>query len=85
MNKIDINNLYTSICHDNNYMLFNEFIILCESINYKLSQINEYKYIFEVLSKDEMKKKYFKMIFITLLKIKIFLKKISYLREKYKK
>ena len=59
MNKIDINNLYTSICHDNNYMLFNEFIILCESINYKLSQINEYKYIFEVLSKDEMKKKIF--------------------------
>ena len=56
MNKIDINNLYTSICHDNNYMLFNEFIILCESINYKLYRINEYKCIFDILSKDKMKK-----------------------------
>jgi hypothetical protein len=56
VNKKDINNLYTSIYHDNNYMLFNEFIILCETINYKLYQINEYKCIFNVLSKDKMKK-----------------------------
>ena len=71
INKVDVNKLYLSICPYNNYMLFKDFFSLCNAINYKLSHVNEYKYIFNILSKDKRKEKIFQNDFYFFIENKI--------------
>ena len=71
INKFDVNKVYLSICPYNNYMLFKDFFSFCNVINYKLSHVNEYKYIFNILSKDKRKEKLFQNDFYYFLENKV--------------
>ena len=51
-NKIDINNIFNAVSKDKFNLTFKEFISFCNCFYYKLSNINEYKYIFDILSKE---------------------------------
>ena len=85
INKFDVNKIYLSICPYNNYMLFNEFVSFCNTINYKLSHRNEYKYIFNILSKDKKKEKIFQIDFYFFLENKILTEEEFLLKGKSQK
>ena len=51
-NNININEIFNAISNDKMNLTFDDFISFCESFHYKLSSIDEYKYIFNILSKD---------------------------------
>ena len=54
-NKIDINSIFKAVSKNKQYLSLKEFISFCDCFNYKLSNISEYKYIFDILSKESNK------------------------------
>ena len=54
-NKIDINSIFKAVSKNKQYLTLKEFISFCDCFNYKLSNISEYKYIFNILSKESNK------------------------------
>ena len=49
--NINLNNIFNAVSNDKIYLTFNEFISFCDCFHYKLSNLDEYKYIFKILSK----------------------------------
>ena len=56
-NNINVNNIFNAVSNDKNKLNLKEFISFCDCAKYKLSNISEYKYIFDVISKDPSKNK----------------------------
>ena len=55
-NNLDINNIFNAVSNNKKSLDLNEFISFCDCIKYKLSNIKEYKYIFDVITRDKAKK-----------------------------
>ena len=54
--NIDINNIFNAVSSNKVSLTLNEFISFCNCFQYKLSNFNEYKYIFDIITKDPKKK-----------------------------
>ena len=55
--NINIENIFNAVSSDKKNLTLDEFVSFCDCFRYKLSNIEEYQYIFDIISKDPSNKK----------------------------
>ena len=55
--NINIENIFNAVSSDKKNLTLDEFVSFCDCFKYKLSNIEEYQYIFDIISKDPSNKK----------------------------